>query len=50
LQEGFESCDELETNDCLEVNDTYEEETPCVLGCHLDLKKKLSSITGIMLN
>ena len=29
MQEGFESCDELETNDCLEANDTYEEETPC---------------------
>ena len=30
MQEGFESCDELETNDCLEANDTYEEERPCV--------------------
>lgn len=29
MQEGFESCDELETNDCLEANGTCEEETPC---------------------
>ena len=29
MQEGFESRDELETNDCLEANGTCEEETPC---------------------
>ena len=29
MQEGFESCDEFETNDCLEANGSCEKETPC---------------------
>lgn len=57
VQEWFESYDEPETNaeqkkvdDCLDANDTCEEETPPRVGWHLSLKTKLLCITWIMLN
>jgi len=41
VQEGFECCDELETNDCLETNDTHEEETPCA-GMSFGYEKEIT--------